>query len=68
MPKSQGRRSGRPAVGLVRAMPAKVVKAGLALRTVVVEFESVAAATAALPSATFGLSRERAELGGKRMC
>jgi uncharacterized protein (DUF1330 family) len=35
---------------LVRGMPAEVLEAGLALRTVVIEFQGVAAATAAYES------------------
>jgi uncharacterized protein (DUF1330 family) len=38
---------------IVRGTPAKVLEAGLALRTVVIEFESVAAAIAAYESAAY---------------
>lgn len=38
---------------LVRGMPTRVLEAGLALRTVVIEFEGVAAATAAYESPAY---------------
>lgn len=53
-----------PAIGaaggriVVRGMPAKVLEAGLDLRTVVIEFDSVASATAAYDSPDYRAARE----------
>lgn len=43
---------------LVRGVPAKTLEEGLALRTVVIEFESVAAAVAAYESAEYQKARK----------
>jgi len=51
---------------LVRGVPAKTLEDGLALRTVVIEFESVAAAVAAYESSDYHTARKLLGYGAVR--
>jgi uncharacterized protein (DUF1330 family) len=51
---------------LVRGVPAKTYEAGLAQRTVVIEFDSVAAATAAHDSAGYQAALKALDNGAER--